>query len=212
MDEPKTAKARRTRERLLGEAAQLFSMKGYFHTTVDDVMARAGLTKGGFYAHFDSKEDLARAVIDHATAMWMEKVAHPVASFGDPREQLRELLEAYRRYAVDRTFEGGCFFANLATELDDQHDDLRRLVDDRFVQFRMMVATIVEMGKAAGVLRADTPSSDLATTVVGYLTGTMMQAKATKDFTLFDAGNRVMTSLLATFEITAAPAQAANHV
>ena len=91
--------------------------------------------------------------------------------------------------------------------VDDQHDDLRELVDDRFVQFRMMVATIIEVGKAAGVLRVDTPSSDLATTVVGYLTGTMMQAKATQDFTLFDAGNRVMTSLLASFETTAPSAK-----
>jgi len=91
--EPKTAKARSTRARLLREAAQLFSVKGYFHTTVDDVMARAGLTKGGFYAHFDSKEALARAVIDHATTLWMEKVASHVAKFPDPREQLREVLE-----------------------------------------------------------------------------------------------------------------------
>lgn len=90
---------------------------------------RWGLTKGGFYAHFDSKEDLARAVIDHATTTWMDKVASHVARFADPREQLRELLEAYRLYAVDRTFEGGCFFVNLSTEVDDQHEDLRKLVD-----------------------------------------------------------------------------------
>ena len=198
--EPKTAKSRRTRERLLREAAQLFSLKGYFHTTVDDVMARAGLTKGGFYAHFDSKEDLVRAVIDHATTMWMEKIAHRVAGFADPRVQLRELLEGYRLYAVDRTFEGGCFFVNLSTEVDDQHDDLRRLIDDRFAQFWMMVMTIVEMGKAQGLFREDTPSDGLATAVVGYLTGTMMQGKATQDFTLFDAGNRVFTRLIASFE------------
>lgn len=210
MDVPKTAKARATRERLLREAAQLFSLKGYFHTTVDDVMARAGLTKGGFYAHFDSKEALARAVIDHATTTWMEKVAHHVARFADPREQLRELLEAYRLYAVDRTFEGGCFFVNLSTEVDDQHDELRKLVDDRFVQFRMMVMTIVEMGKAAGVLRIDTPSAGIATAVVGYLTGTMLQAKATQDFTLFDTGNAVMAAFLASFETSALPAREAT--
>ena len=56
--EPKTEKARRTRERILREAAQLFSVRGYFHTTVDDVMSRAHLTKGGFYAHFYSRKAL----------------------------------------------------------------------------------------------------------------------------------------------------------
>jgi AcrR family transcriptional regulator len=198
--EPKTDKARRTHARILTEAAQLFSVQGYFHTTVDDVMARAGLTKGGFYAHFASKEALARAVIDHATALWLGKVAERVARFGDPRDQLRALLEGYRLYAVDRTFEGGCFFVNLATELDDQNDDLRQLVDARFVQFRAMVAGIVEMGKALGVFRPDTPADGLATILTSYLTGTMMQAKASRDFTLFDRGNAVLAGLLASFE------------
>jgi TetR/AcrR family transcriptional repressor of nem operon len=201
--EPKTAKARKTRERLLREAAQLFSLKGYFHTTVDDVMARSGLTKGGFYAHFDSKEALARAAIDHATTLWMEKVASHVARFADPRDQLRQVLEGYRLYAVDRTFEGGCFFVNLATEVDDQHDELRALVDERFAQFRMMIASIIEQGKAAGSFRKHTPSEGLATAIVGYLTGTMMQAKAAKDFTLFDAGSDVMTQLIGSFEVKA---------
>lgn len=208
--QPKTSKARKTRERLLREGAQLFSVKGYFHTTVDDVMARAGLTKGGFYAHFESKEALARAVIEHATTVWMEKVASHVARFSDPREQLRQLLEAYRLYAVDRTFEGGCFFVNLSVEVDDQNDDLRSLVDERFVQFRALVVTLLEMGKAMGSFRADTPSSGLATAIVGYLTGTMMQAKATRDFTLFDAGNQVMTQLLESFEAPAHTAREEN--
>ena len=79
MEPPKTAKARRTRERLLDAAAQLFSVHGYFHTTVEQVMDAAGLTKGGFYAHFDSKEALARAVIEHATDTWVKKIAERVA-------------------------------------------------------------------------------------------------------------------------------------
>jgi len=198
--EPKTPKARRTRERLVHEAAQLFSVKGYFHTTVDDVLERASLTKGGFYAHFESKEDLARAVIDHALLVWIRKVADHVAQDGDARQQLRALFEGYRRYAVDRTFEGGCFFVNLATELDDQNEELRKLLDEAFAQFRGMVGVILDTGKAQGHFRADMPTEALAIAVVSYLTGTMMQAKASKDFSLFDRGNAAVVDLLSTFE------------
>jgi TetR/AcrR family transcriptional regulator, transcriptional repressor for nem operon len=207
--EPKTQKSRETRARLLREGAQLFSVKGYFLTTVDDVMAKAALTKGGFYAHFASKEDLGRAVIEHATGIWVERVVQRIAGVTDPREQLRALLEAYRAYAVDRTFEGGCFFVNLAIEMDDQHEEFRRLIDERFAQFRMVVMAIVQAGKAASVFRADTPEEALATVVVGYLTGTMMQAKASKDFGLFDGGNRLMIELITSFE-TPAPAGATS--
>jgi AcrR family transcriptional regulator len=198
--EPKTPKARRTRDRLVREAAQLFSVKGYFHTTVDDVLERAALTKGGFYAHFDSKEDLAKAVIDHATLLWIQKVADHVATHRDPREQLRAVFEGYRRYAVDRTFEGGCFFVNLATELDDQNEDLRTRLDEAFAQFRAMIVVILEGGKAQGAYRADTPSEALAIAIVGYLTGTMMQAKASRDFGLFDRGNPLLVDLVSAYE------------
>ena len=182
------------------EAAQIFSVKGFFHTTVDDVLARADLTKGGFYAHFDSKEALARAVLEHATTVWFEKVAADVATHADAREQLRALARGYRRYALDRTFEGGCLFVNLATELDDQDEHLRALLDGAFAQFRAMVATIVELGKMQGVFRADAPADALGVAVVSCLTGTMMQAKAAHDFGLFDRVLLVLDDLFRAYE------------
>lgn len=197
---PKTAKARATRERLLAEAAQLFSVKGYFATTVEDVMARAHLTKGGFYAHFESKEALGRAVIEHAAEMWAAKVLAHVMTFTDPREQLRALLAGYRAYAVGKTFEGGCFFVNLATEMDDQHDDFRALVDARFEQFRQLVVSIVESGKAQGVFVADAPTEAIATLVVASLTGTMMLAKSARRWDRFDESNALLARLLESYE------------
>ncbi len=201
MPVPKTAKARATRARLLGEAAQLFSVKGYFATTVEDVMAKAGLTKGGFYAHFESKEALARAVVEHAAEMWAAKIVAHVMSFGEPRAQLHAVLDGYRAYAVDRTFEGGCFFVNLSTELDDQNDDLRRLLDDRFEQFRLLVMSIMESGKAAGVFAPDAPSDAVATLVVATLTGTMMLAKSSRRWERFDESNALLTRMITSFEI-----------
>ncbi len=48
----------RTRGEILGHAARLFRLRGYAGTNIDDIMLAAGLTRGAFYAHFDSKEDL----------------------------------------------------------------------------------------------------------------------------------------------------------
>ena len=208
---PKTAKSKRTHERVLREAAQLFSVKGYYATSVEDVMARVGLTKGGFYAHFASKEELGRAVIEHAAEVWFERVVAHVQRFSDPRVQLRELLEAYRLYATSRTFEGGCFFVNLAVEMDDQHQDFRRLVAERFDQFRAMVATLVEGGKALGLYRDDAPSEAIGIAVVAYLTGTMMLSKSAGTFSLFDEANPLIVELLASHETSPPPAAASQE-
>ena len=48
-----------TRERILRSARQLFNRKGFSEVTIDEIMAAAGLTRGGFYNHFHGKEELS---------------------------------------------------------------------------------------------------------------------------------------------------------
>lgn len=193
-----------TRARIVREATELFSLKGFFHTTLDDVMNRTGLTKGGFYAHFDSKEALVHAAIEHATERWVTKVFGGVMEAPTPRAQLHALFDAYRAYAVDRTFEGGCFFVNLAIELDDQDDALRRIVDARFDQLRQVVAGIVERGKIDRSYRREAPASAIATLVVAALTGTMMLSKSAASFDAFEETIAMLRQLVASYEEPAA--------
>jgi TetR/AcrR family transcriptional repressor of nem operon len=54
----------RTRERILDAARRLFTRSGYQAVTIDDVMARAGLTRGGFYNHFQNKADLFASAVE----------------------------------------------------------------------------------------------------------------------------------------------------
>ena len=56
----------RTRERIVGSARRLFNRHGLTGVSIDDIMADAGLTRGGFYNHFDTKEDLYAEVVTEA--------------------------------------------------------------------------------------------------------------------------------------------------
>ena len=69
----------RTRERILDAARRLFTRDGYERVTIDDVMARAGLTRGGFYNHFQGKDDLFMAAVDGyvRTTPWADEGANP---------------------------------------------------------------------------------------------------------------------------------------
>jgi TetR/AcrR family transcriptional repressor of nem operon len=58
----------KTRARILGAAAKVFRRQGYHASGVDEVMDEAGLTAGGFYAHFDSKQALLAEALTHAAA------------------------------------------------------------------------------------------------------------------------------------------------
>lgn len=55
----------RTREKILTSARRLFNRRGFSEVSIDEIMARAGLTRGGFYSHFDTKEQLYAEAIGH---------------------------------------------------------------------------------------------------------------------------------------------------
>ena len=72
------ARAEATRRRILDSAVDLFSEMGYGETGLADILQRAGVSKGAFYYHFDSKEAVAAAIIQEyrstATEMARERI------------------------------------------------------------------------------------------------------------------------------------------
>src|SRR5215831_11431756 len=75
---PKDHKSR-TRRTIVAAASTAFRADGIERVRVEDVMARAGLTHGGFYAHFDSKADLLLEALDYAADQTVEALSRPLA-------------------------------------------------------------------------------------------------------------------------------------
>src|SRR6476660_9569445 len=71
---PVTPKGHATRAFILQSAAEVFAERGYAETTLSELIARSGLTKGAFYFHFASKEQLALAVLGEKQRQWLEFV------------------------------------------------------------------------------------------------------------------------------------------
>jgi AcrR family transcriptional regulator len=71
-----TPKGHATRASILQTAAEVFAERGYSDTTLAELIARSGLTKGAFYFHFASKEQLALAVLEEKQRQWLEFVRH----------------------------------------------------------------------------------------------------------------------------------------
>jgi TetR/AcrR family transcriptional repressor of nem operon len=118
--------AERNRERIVEVAAQLFRERGLEGIGVADLMKSAGLTHGGFYGHFESKEDLVaqaceRALSD-AEARWQN-----IAEGGDKRP-LRTIVSRYLS-AQHRDDPGaGCLVAAVGSEAARQGSPVRRVL------------------------------------------------------------------------------------
>lgn len=85
----KADKATATRRRLVDVAHELFSERGYEGTSIDDVLARAGVSKGALYHHFDNKEALFEAVYRDGEQACLEEVAAAAMKESEPLQMLR---------------------------------------------------------------------------------------------------------------------------
>ena len=107
------------RRRILAEAGRLFRARGFEAVTVSDVMTAAGLTHGGFYGYFGSKEDLIAAALEDVLA-----TASPM-----PRD-LDRYAEAYLSAAHREDRAGGCPVAALGAETIRHSSQARAAMTD----------------------------------------------------------------------------------
>ncbi len=89
-----------TREKILTEGAKLLREAGVEGTSVEKVMKAAGLTVGGFYAHFDSKDDLIAELLARA---FLESVSRPITVPGEPAKTPRDRLRQRAKSYLSRT-------------------------------------------------------------------------------------------------------------
>src|SRR5258708_8528849 len=88
------SKKEQTRERILRAAARAIRKHGYEGVGVAEVMKEAGLTHGGFYAHFESRDALLAAAVEQAGAESTENLSRAVAK-AKPGEELLALGDTY---------------------------------------------------------------------------------------------------------------------
>ena len=115
-----------THERIVGVAARAIRRSGYGGTGVADIMKEAGLTHGGFYSHFPSREAMLAEAAGRACAESAAAVAEVVAS-APPDQALASLLGAYLSREHLERVDVGCPLAALGSETSRQVPEVRRV-------------------------------------------------------------------------------------
>ena len=128
-----------THERIVETAARAIRRSGYGGTGVADIMKEAGLTHGGFYAHFDSRDAMLAEAADRAGADGMARVARVIAE-APPKRALEALLRAYLSKEHVESAESGCAVAALGSEMPRQAPRVRRAATRRIKEMIDLVA------------------------------------------------------------------------
>ena len=142
------------KEKIIHESLKLFSLKGLLSTSIHDILEAADTSKGGFYNHFSSKEDLFFAVLDEARRIWREKNLAGLDAVESPTHKITTLLNNYKdRYLKDaENFPGGCVFITLSAELNNQRPHLSKEIEKGFIGLKGLIKRLLEQGKESGEL------------------------------------------------------------
>ena len=158
-----------TRRRILEVAAEAFAERGYAGTSVSDVLKASGVTKGGFYFHFPSKEALALAALRQKQERWTGLVMAAVMREARAIDQLRAMVVALcDLHERDRSCRA---VSRLSTELGDEHPELRPQLGTQLTTWMDIVASIIRKGQDEGEIRPDVDPVTAAEVAVGSFIG-----------------------------------------
>lgn len=168
------AETAKTRQRIVAVASEAFRNKGLEATGVAEIMAAAGLTHGGFYRHFGSKEELVTEALALTRKDYLDGIV--VAASQGPEA----LLEHFQHYVTPEARDdigGGCALAANGSEI---------VRGDAATRHQATEALRVWFGKTAPHMRsqADTSKTEMAISVVTNMIGALTMARMVDDPTL----------------------------
>lgn len=161
--------------RILDESVRLFLEQGYRSTSIQEIAAAAGYTKGAVYFYFDSKSGLLSQVLDRVQELVVEPTAAAVeAAMGDAQREMVAFLHS--QAGVGRANADYMLLAILISiELESDDAIVGGRVRAMMDQLSKMLVGIIERGQHQGVFRTDAVSHELASLVMAINTGCFIE-------------------------------------
>jgi TetR/AcrR family transcriptional repressor of nem operon len=188
------------KERLLRSGAKLFYAGGYNGTSVDAVLADAGVPKGSFYHYFGSKAAFAGAVLDRYGQFQCDLFSKWAAMKGmTAAQRLAGYVDEMGRIFIRSDFEKGCLVGKFAAELGPSSPLLRIALNDQIQAWRRRLAGMLAEGQDTGDVRTDLSADELAGAALALIQGYLVLASPVRD-------DRALGAMTLTIQVLVAPA------
>ena len=176
------------KEKIIHESLKLFSLNGFLSTSILDIISAAETSKGGFYNHFTSKEDLFYQVLDESRKIWRERNLYGLDQAENSIGKIKLLLANYRdRYLLDaENFPGGCIFIMFAVELGDSRPHLSREVQKGFFGLKAMIKRLLDAGKDSGEFYSGINTDTITEILFNGMLGASVNYSVDKSFDNLD--------------------------
>jgi TetR/AcrR family transcriptional regulator, transcriptional repressor for nem operon len=174
-------KGERTRRAIIERSAPVFNTRGYFGTSMSDLVRETGLEKGGIYNHFGGKEELALAAFEYAVGVMERRYEKAMEGKDGALERLFAVMYEMAGIVENPPVAGGCPVLNSAVESTDANPALKERAREFAGGWLRLVGSIVKEGKESGEFHPDADPRKTASVVVSTLEGAVMLSRLHED-------------------------------
>jgi len=165
------------REKLLQAGLDQFHRAWFNGSSVEDVTDLAGVPKGSFYNHFESKEDLAAEVVDRYFELGSSALLRDTSI--SPLRRLKRYFTALGER--ESGYKKGCLLGNFSTELADHSEPVRLRLERAFNEWMKLIASVIREAQEAGEIDSKAKAEQLASVLLSLFEGALLRARAAND-------------------------------
>ncbi|MCV2487563.1 TetR/AcrR family transcriptional regulator [Flavobacterium sp. SH_e] len=163
-------KGEETRQFIIEKAAPIFNTKGIAATSMSDIMEATKLSKGSMYVHFENKDVLACAAVDHNMKILSSKLQAELSQGKSATEQLFAYIDFFSN-PINPPLIGGCPLLNFGTEADDTNPIVKEKVNVAIKRGQMLLTSIIEKGIADNEFDPNWNAAEFSTVLFAMLEG-----------------------------------------
>jgi TetR/AcrR family transcriptional regulator, transcriptional repressor for nem operon len=190
-----------TKESILKKSGVLFNTLGYKHTSISDITAATGFTKGAIYRHFKSKDELELETLIHLSSIMYQKLGDQVKGQTTAGDKLRAVFRYFESYINNPPLKGGCPLMNAAIEADDAHPMLRKGAHKILNTLRDSIITILHNGIQHKQIKPGVDKEFYASLIIAALEGAIMMGKLSGSNTDIKKITKHLSEQIASIEI-----------
>jgi AcrR family transcriptional regulator len=163
-------KSQETRLNILQKAFELIYQKGYQTTSVDEIIATTQVTKGAFYYHFKTKDEMGLAILNELMIPnFKNNFIQPFQTEGNPLDTIYNLLHYLLMESEDLKVEYGCPASNFTQEMAPWNIDFTKALNNLSLNWEKTMIDAIEKAKKEQVLKSDVNAKEVAVFVIsGY--------------------------------------------
>ncbi|HEY0244078.1 MAG TPA: TetR/AcrR family transcriptional regulator [Mucilaginibacter sp.] len=186
------SKAERTRQFIIETTAGIFNTKGYAGTSLSDLTAATGLTKGSIYGNFENKEEVALAVFDHNYSKMNKSIQQLIEKETTYYDKLMVYAKFYHSFMRNFHTPGGCPILNTAVEADDTNALLKEKAANAVLKWKANIEGLIQGGIKAGEFKAGVDQTVIALSIIALVEGGIMISRVTGTYANLD---KVLTTV-----------------